>query len=219
MKIISKDGAIAALSFIADEVKPLGGYYVPGLLAAMQERYQFGKTPTHEEATTVGARFQNGHFSMGKRDIALAEVAIYREAIAVTTTDTKDSEIVLTELIEWLIATFKFRQPSTPPVRAYQSDLIVEFDNNPEKAFDHFQKLSTLLQNFRGKLGHQAKPVQFNRFALGCDPILPGPNADFIVERRAGILWEQGRYFSKAHLPTDAHIEALELFDKLLAKR
>jgi hypothetical protein len=219
VKVVSKDGATAALTFIPDEVKPLGGYYLLGVIAAIAQRYGFGKSPTYQEVTTSGARFHHGHLVVGQRDIAINELGFYNDAVGVTTTDTKDSEVVLKDLVAWLKATYKFRDPTTPFARAYQSDLVVEFDNDPSDALRAFDPLIKFLGQQREKLGQNEKVIGFHRLAFGADPMVPGPNADFLVERRSNMPWEGGRYFSKAHLPTDVHIEALKLFDDLLGKK
>jgi hypothetical protein len=219
VKVISKDAAIAAISIVPDELKPLGGYYLGGIIAAVTQRYQFAKSPTVQDAIAEGARFQQGRFIRGEKQIAITELGLYNDALAVTTTDTKDSQLVLSDLFGWLQETFKFREPITKPVPAFQSDLVVEFEHDPSDAFASFKPLVQFLQQQRENLGHQKKPIAFNRLAFGADALLPGPNADFLIERRVGVPWEMGRYFAKAHLQTDAHIEALELLEKLLAEK
>src|SRR3989337_2459774 len=129
MRVIAKDGAIAGLQLVPDEVRPIGGYYTPALLASIAERYKFTKLPTIQEARTSGAVFHDGQYADEHREIYISLLGIYNEAIAVTTTDTADSELVLTSLFALLQDKFKFRTPTSTPVRKYQSDLVVEFAN------------------------------------------------------------------------------------------
>lgn len=212
MKLIAKDAAIAGIQVVPDEVKPLVGYYIPVLVRAVAERYKFSKAPTPDEVRTTGAKFFDGRYVDGTREINISQLGVFNDAMAATTTDTSDSEIVVRDLFTWLQQTFKFRPPVTTPNRFYQSDLIVEFDNNPEDSFRSFAPFVEFLQGLTGK-NHQ-----FNRLSFGVDP-LSALAPEFIVERRAGMPWTSNRYFSKAHIPTDAHIEALEKLDKLFKKK
>jgi hypothetical protein len=219
MKVITYEGGIAALQFVTDEVRPPNGYYLPAVLESIAKRYEIAKSPTVQEAVAGGARFQIGRLTSRNIEISIVELGIYNDAVSVTTQNTADSEVVLHDVVHFLIKHHSFREPITKPLPAFQSDVIVEFENDPEDAFEDLEPLRKFLQDQRKKLHHPFKPVQFNRFAFGADPLLPGPNADFLIERRAKVLWDTKRYFSKAHLPTDAHIKALEMFDKLLGKR
>ena len=204
------------MSIVSDEVKPIGGYHLPGLLAAIVERYELTKFPSLEEAKAGGAKFQNGRFAA--RKINIAELSIFNDALNVTTTDTSDSEIVLSDLFKWLKERFGFREPTTKPVRMFQSDLIVEFENDTSRALSLFSPLIEFVQKETESINGLKKPVQFSRLDFGGDPKILGPHTTFLIERRAGIPWESNRYFCKANMSTNAHIKALELLDKLLGK-
>lgn len=212
MKVISRDGAIGGIQFLADEVKPLGGYYIPALVRGITERYGFTKAPTYEEARTSGATFYDGRHTDGKREIAIGRLAIFVDAIVATTTDTDDSELVVHDLFAWLQKTFKFRKPITAPVQVFQSDLIVEFKNDPSSKFGALAPLMQFLQKGMEKTASLRKPVQFSRIAFAAD----GHTHEFLVERRAGTPWTLNRYYCKAHLPTSTHVRALELLDELI---
>ncbi len=216
MKLVSKDAAIAAIRVVPDEVKPLSGYHIPALLRGVAERYELAKSPSVEETNTTGAKFQHGRLIAKKREISISELGIYNDAIAATTTDTSDSEVVVDDLYGWLKEHFGFREPTTKPVRAFQSDLIAELDNDPDKAFKSFAPLIRLLQKEAESINGINKQVQFGRIDFGSDPSISGPTALFVVERRGGVPWISNRYFCKAYMRTEAHIRALELLDELL---
>lgn len=215
MKVISKDAAIAAITFIPDEVKPLSGYYVPALLAAIAERYQLALSPSVKEATEAGAKFKQGRFVKHGKEIAIADLAIFNDALSATTTDTADSEVVIHDLFAWLKQIFNYRDPVTKPNYLFQSDLVVEFANDPAEKFGSLAPLFELLQKVMGTTMELRNPIQFSRIAFGAEP---GPAPEFLVERRAGAAWTSKRYFCKAHMPTDSHIRALELLDTILAR-
>lgn len=112
------------MAFIPDEVKPLKGFHLPALLRKTAERYQSVNVPSVEDARTAGAKFQNGTCRCGGGEIPFAQIAIHNDALSVVTTDSDDSELVLNDLYDWLKEEFLFREPSTPPIRSYQSDRI-----------------------------------------------------------------------------------------------
>ncbi len=214
MKLVSKSGGIVAVTTVSDEVKPLKGIHLPDVIAAISKRYSFSKTPTMEETNKTGAKFQNGNF----KEIVVAELALFNDAVHVTTTDTIDSEAVRLDLTAWLIKDFGFREPITPPKRAYQSDLIVDFDNSPENALSLFQPLEELIQKEVNAVNGDKRKIEFYRLDFGSDPMATGANAQFILERRSGVPWATNRFFCKAYIKTEVHLKALTLMDKLLGK-
>lgn len=215
MKLISKEAAIAAITIIPDEVKPLNGWNIPELLRTITERYEFAKSPSVQETQATGAKFQNGR--LVAKNINIAELNVFNNGIGAKTTDTNDSEVVIKDLYRFLKKRFDFREPSTKPVRVFQSELIVEFKNNPDHTLKAFGPLISLLQREAEAISGIKKQIQLNRIDFASDAIVPGPNVVFLIERRAGVPYASNRYFCRAYMPTDAHIRALELLDKLLA--
>lgn len=217
MKLIAKDAAIAAITVVSDEFKPQGGYYLPELLRSIAERYELAKVPSVEDAKNVGAVFQNGHLTHSPKPINIVEFGLFNDAIRVTATDTVDCEVVLDDLLNFLKQSFGFRDQITEHTRVFQSDLIVEFDNDPDKAFRFLGPLIEFLQMESKSFKGFAKALQFNRLGFGADPSMPGFSPEFGFERRIGVPWSANRYFCKAHLRTGTHIRALEMFDEMLA--
>jgi hypothetical protein len=220
MRVISQDGAIATLAFIPDEVRPLKGYHLQLLIDAVGSRYNASKLPTLEEARTTGARFENGLFFVGDRTIPIPLFYVHNDGISVTTSDTADSDSVVDDMFAWLKQTFEFREPTTPAIRIYQSDLVVRFDNDPAAAFDKLAPFIKLIQEEMTPANAASKKdVQFHAIGFGGDPTAPGATPGFSVMRRDGVPWRLGLYFSKANMRTDAHIRALEFLDTLIAAK
>jgi len=221
MNVISQDGALATLIFIPDEVRPLRGFHLPALLREAGARYGAAKSPSTEDARSpAGARFENGLYISNDREVPIGFFSLHNDAIVVATTDTSDSDLVINDIFNWMKDRFGFREPSTAPMRVYQSDLIVRFDNDPAEPFTaltnfiDFLNASMIPENARSK-----KPIQFNAIAFGGDPTAPGLTPEFTVARRVGVPWHLGLYFSKAHMTTPNHIRALGLLDEFLGMR
>lgn len=220
MKVISQDGGIATLAYIADEVKPIKGLHLPALLFAIGHRYSSVKTPTIEEARTGGAKFENGTLSYNDKKIAIGQIALHNDAISVTTTDTDDSEIVLNDLFVWIKEEFKFRDPITKPAKIYQSDLVIRFDNDPNDSLGSIASFMKFIQEEMTPPNmHLKKEVKFAYIGFGGDAAGSVVTPEFTVARRLNVPWQFGLYFSKAHMRTPAHIRALEMLDGLLAQK
>jgi len=219
MKIISQDGAAATLIFVPDEVKPFKGYHLPELLLAIGKRIEAAKIPSLEDARSSAARFENGVFVDGARRINLGALTLHNDAIIATTTDTDESDFVVDSLFAWLKNDFGFRDPSTPAVRVYQSDLVIQFDNDPDHTFGLIAPFINFIQQEMTPPNMPSKKaVQFAHIAFGADPIGVGATPEFTISRRVNLPWRLGLYFSKAHMRTSAHIKALEMLDGLLGE-
>ncbi len=217
MKLVSIDGALATMIRLGDEVGPLNGYYLPELFRLIGDRYGLQTIPSLEEANATGAKFRTGQFQSGDRAINITELAIYSDGLSAITKDTKDSELVIRDLSLWLKDSLGFRDPITSPTIFFQSDLVVDFDNDPEKAFGFISPLIKFIDKERESIYRINKPLQFGRIGVGADP-LQGHAFEFGFERRIGAPWNLNRYFCKAHLPTDVHMRALEMLDALIGK-
>lgn len=215
MKLVSKDAAMATLTVVADEIRPLNGYYLPELFHLISKRYALTKVPSVDDAAKTGAKFQTGRVVAGTKEINIAELSIFSDGFNAVTTDTVDSDFVIDDLFGWLKQSLGFREPATKPIRTYQSDLVVDFDNDPSQAFRLFTPLMKLIQQELESATGFPADVQFNRFGLGSDPKLTRVATEFVFERRVGAPWTSKRYFCKAHMPTSAHIRALEQLDAL----
>jgi len=217
MNVVAQDGGLASIILIADETKPEKGVNLPRLLSAVHERYSFVKAPNIQEAREHGAKFQNGVFRSGKREIAIGELGLFNDAFTVATTDTSDSELVLDDCFAWLKKDFAYRDQSRPYIRTYQSDLICKFDNDPGGAFANLKGFFEFLQkNMIPEASRAKKPVEFSGIAFGADPSGAGASPEFTLFRRVSVPWHLGLWFSKAHLTTANHIKALAMIDELL---
>lgn len=218
MKLVTKDVARVQWIIDPDEVRPLRGLYLPELFQQVSERYELAQRPTLEEAAKSGARFSPGRF-VSDKEIIIRELAIFDDGFSVTTSDTSDSELVLNDLFQWLRQAFEFRDPLTKNVRVFQSDLVVDFDNDPLEAFKRFSPVLALVQEEMESIRGSKMPLLFNRLGFACDAEkFPGATTEFGFERRQGAPWTSNRYFCRAHIRSAAHIRALELLDSLLAK-
>lgn len=217
MKIISAEHGQILHRFIAEEVRPPSGLYIPDLIRVVAERYGFISLPRLEDAIKEGAKFSTGRHLHGGRLIEIKTLGIFSDGILVVTLNTDDASIILDELLQW-IDSIGFRRPTTIFPRQFVSSVIVDFDRSIDRSFDMLKAFNrSFSEALYAAYGYSLDP-SIRRIAFACDPLNLPPQAvaEFTLERRAGVPFSQNRYFSAAPLPTKVHLDLLQSFEKLL---
>jgi hypothetical protein len=202
-----------------EEVRPAAGVYPPKLHDAVVSRYQFVSRPTdYVEAAKTGAKFQMGSIKIKKQEMAVGKLEIYNDGIIVVTTDTRYSDIVMEDFIEWVTKSFDLKPRQTLVPRQHASSIVVEFERAFDKLLRHSfsSEFSSTLKEHHGF----AQPVNLSKLAFSIDPMLlpPSRNGQLIIERRAGVTYSKNRFFCSAPLPTDVLIHLMEKFEQIIPK-
>lgn len=200
------------------DLNPRGVAFYPDIIRALVERYSFQKFPQKIEELdeNKGVQFVLGKF--GKKTIAA--VTIYSHGIALdTTSSTADSESLLEEALAWGVEKLGLQyNREMVKRRAYVSQLtffsaVPMLALNPE--VEALSRKITELVSGNMKLDSIYGPSGLS-FAL--DPESQRfPLANFTIERRQGIGYSEGKYFSNAPLPTEIHITVLEQFEQAMS--
>jgi hypothetical protein len=221
MKLISTEHGQVLLKFIAEEVRPSSGLYLPDILRGIEERYAFVIPPNLQDVLKEGAKFNQGRLIAEGRTIDIKTLGLFSDGVLVLTWNTDDATIVLEDMMSWATEHFGFRQPLTPEPRQFVSSVVVEFDGSLDSALEAFQELMHAFSiTLRASYGWSVE-IEASRIALACDPtkLPPSAIAALTIERRAGVPFSQNRYFSSAPLPTGAHLELLDGFERQLTKK
>lgn len=194
----------------------LGGtVYLPEVGAALVKRYGFLKYPTKPEEfdESKGIEFLNGR--LGKRVIdrlMIIDSGVYLD----TQIDTAASEELWYELMNWAVETFgiTFKREMVKHV-AYVS--TVTFHSNVpmlklNSIFDEIAAVATseVERNFGRKLEYEPAGVSITYDQLQTK----FGTAAFTVQRREGVPFGDGKYFSTAPLKTEVHLKLLEKWEK-----
>jgi hypothetical protein len=219
VNVISAEHGQSLQLFVAEEVRPPSGLYLPDLVRQISERYAFAIGPTNYEIIMKeGAKFKEGRFVTEGRTIAIKDLGFFVDGILAVAFDTDDSDLILNDLIVWAAQSFGFREPRTKLPRRFVSSVIVEFDAELGRALLAFDELQ---ENFasaiKGKYGMDPE-INASRIALAADATrLPaGTTFEFMIERRVGRPFSENRYFSSATLPTTSHLALLKTFEQRL---
>ena len=219
MKIISNERGRANQKLNPDEVRPVGGYYVPEAIRLLSDRYGFSQSPTLEEARTTGAIFKDGRLIAGVNKINLFEFGIHSDAIFATAQDTSSADFVLDDALTWAEQAIGLRQPSTALPRLYDNAIVVEFDVDIEKRLSVFNDLKHSYERMIQELYGEKTLSALYHMAISSDPLTSSLRlaTSFSIERRVGSPFSSNRFFSVAPLRTEMHVELLEFLEKALS--
>ena len=220
MKLISTEFGQSFQQYRLEEIRPISGIYLPGLIAAITERYGFGVVPSLAEAAQQGAKFREGRLIVDAHLIAIKELGIYNDGIVVAAWNTDDADTVIDDVNNWELQTLTLREPIFKPVRRHFSSLVVEFDFSMNRAFTMFGEFIRTYEEVLKRTYAWEFPVEPSRLTFTAD-LTKMPlhtSADFVIERRTGgVPFSENRYFSSVPLQTRAHLELLASFEHLLA--
>ena len=219
MRVVTHDTGQILYLVPMDEVRPLSGFFLPDLLQAVRERYQFAQSVTDlAEALKTGAKFQSGRINDGQKVIFIKGLEIHADGLLITTHQTDDTEIVFNDLSSLLIAAFGFRTPTSTIGKRYFSVVVVDFEVPLENLIDGF---ATIVSEFSDRIladnDVTASPLLFG-IAFGADPktLPPLVNAQLVIERRTDAGYAMNRYFTSAQLSTASLTSLLEKIENIL---
>lgn len=202
-----------------DEVRPLSGYNLSGVIHAVATRYNFVTVPTDlKEAIDKGIVFTNGTMMTEDRAIQILSLGIYNDGFLVSTFNTDDSDFVTDDLAQWATREFQLRPILTNLPRIYASQVVVDFDISLDVFVDKMEEIQKLIKTAIQKTSGKQYDLHVSRITVSGDPLdirFPAQST-FYIEPRAGRPFDAHRYMSGAPVTTAAHLELLAAIEKLL---
>lgn len=221
MKLLSVDLARVLWFMRASDINPRGLNLWLTFFPALIERYGFSSYPRKEDILDPnkepGEKFIGGTFRNSQgQDVMLNFTSFDDGFLADTRSSTRDSEAFLVDLSEWAVNEFGlvFR-PDMIQRRGYVSTLFVR----PEHSFSGLRpelkiiadRLSTLVAIPDTLIEYQ--PSGFSMNPISSTSIKP---SSFIFEPAVDASASENRYFSRAPVHTDIHLELLNELEQLL---
>ena len=218
MKIISNEAGRARQMLVADEVHPIGGYYLTETIRLVAERYGFSQTPSFEDAQKTGAVFKDGRLVSGTKKINIQEIGYLNDGIYAIAQDTTTADFILDDLLTWAEQAVGLRPSITKIPRQYDNAAVVEFESDIEKRLDIFNELISSYNEMLASLYNEAVSVSLYQIGFAFDSLEANllVNTKFTIERRIGLPFSSNRYYCIAPLKTEMHIELLEKFEGAL---
>lgn len=220
MKFISAEFGQTLQLVHLEEVRPLSGVYPPDFIQGVADRYKFVGYPTNiGEAIRDGYKFQTGVAVVRGESIPIASMDIYSDGIVCATRHTDHSDAIVSDAIEWLNATFKFREPSTRVPRRYASQAIVELSKPLDRVLRDMEKIIKIIEGPIKKATGRPLDMHVARLQIGADPVatgIPAIQTTFMIEPRAGVTFDTQRYYVGGPLTTPDLLELVGAIERVL---
>jgi hypothetical protein len=214
MQLLNVNRAQAVWLFDVNDLNPRGKFFLPELLEWLKETYNFQQSPksVNDLDETKGLTFKQGAFHMGD-DLLTVEVAIYNDGlIANTYSSTHATDVFLQNLLYRASSEFELNYNETIiRSKTHLSELTVQREEPLAKLNPNLAKFADLIS--------QAHGYKFEVGGISFWPDVSGSAlkpAPFQIERRLNAPFSENRFYTKAPLHTDKHLELLEVFDQLL---
>lgn len=214
MEIVKVRLARATWLFDTQELNPRGLKLYPDVFGAFSKRYQFAVLPTAEEIRSGGSLYfrQGKFFFEPSGENAEVEFELHSDGLVASTRhSTEASDAFLQDSVIWFGEQLGAAYPLTlTKKRVYRDELVVSMSvsMNMNMIVTRLERLSVMLSS----LSNKSTEIIGLRFGS------EGGSSTLVVERREGSPFDENRYYSAAALPTLQHIEALNLFEQLLAE-
>jgi hypothetical protein len=205
-----------AIAFVeANDLNPRGAAYFPALVPLLVNRFNFQKYPQQaaDFDETRGIVFELGHTG----EVTVDKVTLWGDGIGIDVrSSTTDAKNLIDSVLTWLkheaglhyeprmINRWGFLSQLT-----FFSDVDL-VDLNPAVAKLAANVSASVLAE--QKLGFSFVP---SGFSVGFDKsLIHSPVAMLTVQRRATVPFDNRKFFSEGPLPTEAHIQVLEQFER-----
>ncbi len=219
MELVSVVAAKAVWFVDTRDINPHGLSLRHTLFPALVERYKFASYPKEIDSDPnkePGDKFTSGEFRNAQGlDVMINFITFDDGIVAETRSSTRDCEAFLDELLEWAVKDFGLTfYPEMIRKKGHISELIVKSAYSPAS-------LNPQLQRFADKL---SSLVYFENGTLPFEPsgISFSPNTNtaikpsaFIFERAADEPFSKNRYYSKAPIHTDIHLDMLNELEQI----
>lgn len=215
MQIVSVDLARSIWFFPSEDLNPRGLDFQP-ILLAIKNRYGFAEYKrTDPPATGPLHRFGLGAYAGGIEDrgIEITELALYNDGISADTRHSTDAtNSFLGDLLRFVSQHGLTYKPAMIRKREYRSKLVVESDLDMFSLNPGLPAFLSLLQQTCNS-AEEFAPVQVEFATDHSNPPI------FTFARRAGLTFDQDRYFSSAPVDTETHRKLVEAFEEMLLNK
>lgn len=216
MELLSIQRARSIWLFDADDLNPRGKNLGAKLIDWLRATYHFTRVPANvsDLDETKALYYAGGQFKARSEPIDV-ELRIYTDGIVGDTrSSTKDTDAFLSNVLQ--SAANEFSLPYKPELvrrKLYVSEVTV-------KCIRHLAVVNPKLSDFSAKLTRAIgakSPLELASIGFWPD-VVPNPGASvFRFERKWGAEFSDNRYYTRAPLQTDKHLELLQQLEDALS--
>lgn len=197
---------------------PRGNVYMPALVPSLQKKYGFLGTPQtlDDFDASRGIRFLHGNFN----GTTIDELCIYPDGVSVIAkANTNLLDKFIDDLISFSSKEFDLTQKEIPHrKRMYSSEMEISLERDIASQFEKFSGIYKKINGAMSKFADNVPDFKVTGIVMNYDVIAsPHMKPDsFILDRRTGNTFDTNLYYTRAPLPTDAHLEILQDIEKIL---
>ncbi len=197
------------------DLNPRGDAYYPDFINALVKRYNFMVYPQKFEDfdEQKGVTLTSGKAG----DRVIEKVVIYNWGLTLETrSSTGDAEALLEEALNWATQSLRLNyKPEMIKRKTYVSHVTFYSDAPLLHANPIFDSIADKLTKMVSHNLKSSSTFQAAGIFLNADPLTQTiPVQMFSIERRQGVAFSEGKYFSAAPVPTDVHLELIEEFER-----
>ncbi len=222
MQVLKVITARSIWIFPISYLNPQGKAIDIDLIEWLKKTYRFQKYPSSAfdlDKDTQTLNFSGGKFKAEDKDIGKEQyfavgLSIYNDGLVVNTeSSTNISDKFLEEVIHSAVKKFGLVYPGEINKRFYYSEMDVRLD----RAINLFNPKLETLANRISELRHgKSVAYEFSGVSFLPEPQAQATVAAFSIERKINTEWPENKYFTRAPLQTDAHLQVLKEFEEAL---
>ena len=203
-----------------NDLNPRGKLSFPMLVPLIVNKFNFQKYP--QEAKDFdeqkGVEFIEGHTG----DTSIDKLVVWYNGIQLDVrSSTDEARKIIDSTLSWLKKEAGLNySPSMIKRWAYLSQVTFYSEVDLDSAHAAIARLSMSVTKIVSEINQMELQFKPTGLTWSFDRTMKQvPVASFLIQRRADTPFSEGKYFSEAPLPTDAHIKLLEQFESdLLTK-
>ena len=203
-------------------VTPNRGFgYLPDVVKTVVDRYKFVEFPTAPNelfpADPNGSvNFRHGKIELQGKLIIIGWLQVFQNGVSISTdSDTRDSDLVLDDVLKWAASTFNLEFQVVRPL-GHTSQLFVQFERKLADFFPTLRPVTATIQQHIDDFYPAKPPYELTAMTFHFDQTVYSniAPAAIKIEPRLTVPFDQKLYYSEAPLSTADHLELLALFER-----
>ena len=205
----------------AGEADPFGQVFLPSLLTALVERYQFQKFPTAlgQLDLSAGVVLEGGY---AEECGTISKLTIFKDGWTMEArSQTSQTKAALLAIFQWLADAHNLTYNEHTIKRwLYVTSLFFYSDADLDLLNPILLTICKTMEEYTVGTGRPRIPFKTSRIAVDFDRAsLDFPQAPFVIERDKTMLFGEHRYFSESPMPSELHIALLEEVERGILQR
>jgi hypothetical protein len=219
MELLSVARARSIWLIHLQDINPRGKNVNAHIIEWLRDKYHFLKFPSSiydRDTTNQSLMFNNGSFLGNDGSSVEIDLSFYNDGlIADTRASTKDSDIFLGDLLNSFVRDFDLvYKPEMIRKRLYVSELNLRL-KQPLSNIN--SKMQAVVHKIISMIGDEdVKTLNFASLGFWWDPASASAQSHFQFERTLNVPFSEQRYYSRAPLQTEDHLQLLDEFEELL---